>query len=351
MNRLEPVIKLYFPDGKNYTNRNGSTEFAVECPFCHKPEKLWINLDSGLNKCWNANCEYHGKGGPLERLLAAHLGISKPEALDIISGNIDMESVKTILSSKMENYSDIQSSSLSDAIEIFPSNAELVSNDDPYFSNWLKNDRNPNWNPKWFIDRFPIYRVESDAIEDRPFLDRAIFKIETNDSYAYLAYRTRQRHTIKVLNPPNAVLSRMLFNYNNLSKDVLFVCEGFFSAARVIRAGFDAVCTFGVNMSIVQASLINESSAKLVIFLYDYGALKSAMKNASFMIESFSSNKTYAGIQIPYYRVIDGKKSGLDPDDLGSKKLRKFLLALLEKQNYNQVKSSVSSLATKLKEW
>ena len=353
------LLEKHFSTYKLYNNdRKGTKEFVTTCPFCNKTEKLWINTADGICKCWSPGCEFYGKGGTIENLFIHLLGMSYAEAKEYVEGNVNLNDLTELTKTAIEFLTDTKrvESILTKTWDLFPEGCSKVTVEDNYFVNWLTDIRKPSWNPKWFLERFPIYKLD-----ERPFKSRAIFEITSGENRAYLAYGTHKQNLVKVLNPEGQILSNMLFNYNSLSRPLMFVCEGIFSAARVIRAGFDAVCTFGVSMSSIQAYLINKSPAKDIVFLYDYGAFRKAYDNASLIVTNLDvEDKCYFAWEIPFYKdytKVDetGKeiqrRYGYDPDDLGTKALRKYLLYCIEKQKFKPVRSGFSRVRAAIEAW
>lgn len=328
-----------FPEYDNYNNNldSNSVEYVITCPFCGKAKKFYANLTTGSAKCFSASCPQYGRINNIRQFFSVYLSISRVEANKLVDSKLSSQNVVSIGNNILQSYSKesvqkISKDMESSIINVFPDGATRVRVGNKYYSAWLKEIRKPNWNAEWFLNRFPIYEVPAGN-----YATRAIFEITTKKNRAFLAYKTNPRHTIKTLNPEGNVLSRMLFNYNDLDKsqDTLFVCEGIFSASRVIRAGYNAVCTFGVNMSETQAVLINQTEFPRIIFLYDYGALDAAIKNSSRIVGKLDCRgKQYFATQVPFYDEIEGKdgsteRKGLDPDDLGTKGAKELIEGLL----------------------
>lgn len=315
------AARTFFDDYNILNNYSkGGYEFVTTCPFCNSKDKLYINLDSGITKCWKAKCPY--RGGKFPFLISQMKGWSYDKAKDETFKLIDMEDAAASAMDILEARIEKSSEELSEKFDIFVDDAELVPFNSREHLNWLKNIRNPSWGingSQWFMKKFPIYKSSQPL-----FNNRALFEIKSNGSRSYLAYSMMPNPSVKTLNPPGAVLSKMLGNYDMChNEEWLFVCEGFFSAARVMASGYDAVCSFGVNLSPYQAVLLSRCKAKNVVFLYDNGAGPKARRNAEFMQNNFSlSGKNY------YFHEIAAKDA--DPDDLGFKGCKRYIQLLLK---------------------
>lgn len=300
-----------------------SVQVRVDCPFCGGDKTLNMSLSSGKHTCWKATCHY--KGGKFFVLYAALKDITWTEAGKLLRRKIPelTEGVKTSLDflSDGAGWAFDETDDEENAIEsMFGENTfERVTPDHPQwksFSRWVGRTRSPSYSPSWFFDRFSVNYT------DRfPYSQRAIFRIETEDIVGYLAYAMDKETMPKTLNPKGSILSRCLFNYNDLERDDwLFVCEGLFTAARPIRAGFDAVATFGTSVSYSQLDLLRRVKHKNIVFMYDYGAGAKAKKNARKLAED-SGGSTVYWAEIPFH---DGDR-GFDLDDIGTKRTKNYL--------------------------
>lgn len=359
------IMKDHFEEKRIYSNqRSGGLEFVTECPWCNKEDKLWVNILTKSAKCWNASCEQHSNINNIYQLFSLFLKIPRKEAEKFVDEYLTEKDITKIAENKIEAFSK-KSLTLAEAranqkIDVWFDSVTRITDNDEYYYNWLQEVRKPSWNPDWFLNRFKVFKIKQYVNEsDFSHRNRAIFEITTKNNRAYLSYATKKSSIIKTLNPEGEVLSRMLFNYNDLeyTKDYLFVCEGIFSAARVIRAGFDAVCSFGVNMSEAQAILLNQTESRNIVFLYDYGAIEKARSNTELIIRNLDTgNKKYFYFEIPYYQEYvndEGKKKikGLDPDDLGTKRLRMELNNWIEQNAFIRARSTVGFGLSKLDKW
>lgn len=315
------AVKILGEEYNIYTNNaRGGYEFHTICPFCQK-RRFSVNLDTGISKCWSAKCSFHGKGGKFAWFVSVLRGVSMKEAEEIIAKEVNVGEILEDIYARNERTVQTATSQLHDEFRVELPDEKRTNSEDKMLMRWLTQGRHSPWTKNeatYILDHFPIYRSQT-----RGFQDRAVFEITSLNRRAYLGYTTRSDSFLKTINPPNAVLSKMLFNYNEIkdSEEILYVCEGIFSALRVIATGRSAVCTFGVALSIHQALLLDHCASKDIVFLYDNDAAVQAQRNAEYMAKYFT-NKRYSWHAI--------KEDGKDPDDLGTLGCHNYLSDLEE---------------------
>lgn len=324
-----------------YTNGNdNSIQMRAKCPFCGN-DTLSINMTSGLSTCWSESCSFKGKGGYFYKLYAAVKNISYDRAkieVNRLTPN-RFSNIKTSFEKLEETPWDFDLD-FDVPVDVFNNTFEAYTRinkelpDYNKYYNWIVHNRKPSYPHQWFFDRFEVYEVGL-----YPYSARGVFKITTRESVGFLAYALDKITRPKTLNPGGAVLSNMLFNYNETTSDEwLFVVEGLFTCARAIRASevygrsYDSIATFGTNLSLTQARLIAELPHKNIVFLYDYGSSKKAKINANRFYNSLppDTDKNVFWRETPFFKRVeeDGivKKVGLDLDDIGTKHTDSFLI-------------------------
>lgn len=304
---LEFIDEHFEPYKKNHHG-----ELVLRCPFCeggqHEEISFNINLDSGVARCWRANkCAY---AGTVVHMVKEYLGCDWDTAYNICGGQApeDLDEILGILARAKGALrpSDFNPEKFKEqtVIDVFPKNAVPVYETDKFDEvvNWIQ-----NW--RWFdYDRFEESHDLYISKYTHRFQGRVIFKVQTNNNRAYLAYAYEDGVEPKTLNPPGEILSKMLYNYNEakLAK-VVFVVEGIFDAARLIERGLFPVAIFGCNLSVEQIFLLSETKAEEIVICLDNGAERLAYDMAKEMAE-YIDDKTISVMEID---VPDA-----DPDDL-----------------------------------
>jgi len=272
---LEKFVEKYWP-GAIRKEAHGGSEFRFLCPFCHggrsKELSFDLNVKKGTAQCWRAKCGWRGTSN---WFLSQFLNISPKEAYDLLSGEIEI-SVDTLIGEieelklSLARRFDLPTENEFKSLDGFWRSCEFLSESDieDEVFDWIENVR------KYDTEEF----FQCHTLLKPPPLDDwegyVVFEVETNDMIAYQLYAFRPGVMPKTRNPKGDVLHLFLYNYNSVKfgEFPVFVCEGIFDAARLISWGYQAVCTFGTNMSEYQAYLLSRIQSSEIVLCYDNGA-------------------------------------------------------------------------------
>jgi hypothetical protein len=316
-NLLE-FIGNHFDRREERSSSSTGEEIRVYCPFCHGGPKqefsFDINVSKGAVRCWRATCAYSASAG---WFLKDFLDIPYHKAMEILEGegvssvdNLRLEA-KHLESSLENKHRGFDLAALGETIDIWPNHCNDLDwrNGFEDVSEWIENR---GYDPEEFMDQHRLYWPEQIGRME----GRVLFEVRTLMHRTYLAYAIYPEVQPKTLNPPGAVLSRMLYNYNSvLSSETVFVCEGIFDAARLISWGLSAVALFGVNISIDQVYLLSKLKAKEICVLLDNGADDKAVKVVQTLAE-FISHKKISMATI--------EREGADPDELSEEEFLRY---------------------------
>ena len=332
---LVRFLNQHFPDAEEHyrlgRDNKGRYEWRYECPFCKggpsRERSFDMNVDGGVGRCWRQSCGWRGSH---VTFVAEFLGIAYDKAKQM------MDSGEKITASTIKNELRTMDVIISDKY-----NVEDIDNEDRIFVEiesavpledsrikdrvyeWISTVR--GYDPEKFLKQHDVWvPPQFNAWENR-----VLFNVYTNDSVAYIMYSMDPKSELKTINPHGAVLSKMLYNYNNVKKaKTVFVTEGIFDCARLMYNGYKAVANFGVALQPAQALLIDELPAKEICVFYDADTEDNSLR-ALELLDSVCQGKRLSVIQ------MDIKA---DPDDISEEKFmelfkkRKFLKSSVKKK-------------------
>lgn len=323
LNRTFPDAEEHLRSGSNGVERH---EWRFVCPFClggeHKENSFDMNIDQGVGRCWRQKCNW--VGGHVF-FISEYLGITWDEAKKLIGSEeqITTRSVRAELKNMKHIIDDNYRNSEEDVgREIFLEVDTAVPLEDSRVKeevyDWISMVR--GYKVKEFLTQHDVWVPP----QYKAWEGRVMFIVKTNDDVAYIMYAFDEELENKTLNPTGAVLSRMLYNYNEVKKaKVVFVTEGIFDCARVMSWGYSAVASFGVAVQPGQALLLDDLKAKEICVCFDNGAEEQALKAMIAMDSVLSDNKTITCMTL--------EREGADPDSISEelflsyyKKRRKF---------------------------
>lgn len=304
---IKQYLEKHFPDG--YMTTTG--QYNATCCHCGKKNKFYYDVKLFKGLCQSCYAKTDGAGfKTIAGLIMFVENLEYEQALERLKSSASIDNTESFILGEINKFKNeyIKSDcnlSIVDLLDM-PIQVPIPMKKEPdldsiakYFAS-RKRPMNIN-----ILKMFPAYM--SDAI----FLkNRMIFKIETNDSYAWLGYLMGKadNNNPKTLNPKGSVLSYMLSGYNYFkdSNKPLLTHEGIFDKFRSILRGYNAVCTFGKTLSPRQIALLNATKASEIVFAYDgdtagLKAMWKAIKNWSKYIDKPLSMMVY-----PY---------GQDPDE------------------------------------
>lgn len=312
-----------------YTHDNRG-QLHLTCPFCrggqHEEISFYINLESGVANCYRANkCNWKGT---VVLMIKDYLGCDWNTAYEI-AGGIAPDSIDEILGilnqaqgafTALDIGYDMAYQSM---VQVMPRGAVPLEESDilDEVCDWLYSYR--GYDPDEFLYLHELFAVPG----QQRFMGRVLFKVGTGENYAYQAYTYDREAAFefdqtlgikevgsvrKTLNPPGEVLSRLLYNYNHVTRaNIVFITEGIFDAARLIERDFSAVCVFGVNLSTQQALLLNDLPAQELVVCLDAGTFTDEKSPAYKMLEKL---KRFCGSK--KLSVLDIDVPNADPDNL-----------------------------------
>lgn len=315
---LEKFVARHWP-GAIRKEAHGGSEFRFVCPFCHggrtRELSFDINIKKGTAQCWRSKCGWRGTSN---WFLSQYLNISPKDAFDLLSGEVEI-SVEALITEIEElrqelfNRFDLPGEKIMRSFDSFWESCEILegSSVEDDVVNWIEHER--NYDPGEFLQVHTLFAPP--PLEE--WESRVVFQVDTNDMTAYQMYAFVPGIKPKTLNPPGEVLSSFLYNYNEVkdSPEPIFVTEGIFDAARLISWGYNAVCTFGTNMSEYQAYLLSRTRSDEIVMLYDNGAENKA-KTAVKLLAQHCYEKEITRVHIPIEKA--------DPDMISEEQLLKF---------------------------
>ena len=218
--RLKDFVNTSFKE-VSFHQRDGRIEGEFICPWCEGGRKnritFHLNVSAGVGHCFRASCGYRKSAAGF---IADYKKISFKQALDYLRGDSDLASYTeaTITSYKQmveSSYADLNLSSFVSADIVGMIDLEDSPNKYEVYD-WIERDR--KYDLDWFLNYFKMYMPPEGIYEGY-----VAFSVETEDSEAYQLY-SYSGHSTKTLNPPDSILSSMIFNWNKVKDEdgVLF---------------------------------------------------------------------------------------------------------------------------------
>lgn len=334
----DPIAVLDFVEDHfgEYTSNAAVDEMVLMCPFCHGGQheeiSFNINLEKGAARCWRATCDWRGT---VVKMIRDYLDCDWDTAYKIAGGTPpeDIDEILAVLNSAQGALSTLNFGmeySHMGRIDVWPHGTIPFEDSDQYgdICDWLYYER--GYDPDRFCLEHDVYVCPEYDRFDR----RALFMVRTNNQIAYQAYAYDKEVQPKTLNPPGAVLSRMLYNYDEVkTAATVFICEGIFDAARLIEQGFYAVCVFGANLSITQAFLLADLPAEELCVCLDNGADDKAMEMLKKLRKVCGEQKKLSLVSIDV--------EGADPDSLHEDD---FARCFLKRRHVTRAQDSIDFL-------
>jgi hypothetical protein len=314
-NNIRRIIKSYF-EGE-YIGRTTGMEFEMECPFCNggprKELSFNINVDKAAVRCWRATCDYKGS---FYKFVKDYFEVEQPSKF--IYGEVDELSVIVADLAAIEEQEGVTIEIQTGDVDVWLEGLESLSESPSanLIEDWISTDRDRGgrgYSFKKFKKQHSIYVPRQYGF----MKGRVCFEVTTKGSRAYLLYAFQSGVFPKTINPENATLSRMLYNYNSIKKgSFLLVHEGIFDCARTKSYGYSSVAIFGVHMSFQQAFLIYELEPSEICLCFDGGTTKD-------MMNVFNKYKElWANITVS---LVDLKDIKNDPDNMSEEELLGFI--------------------------
>ena len=328
---IRRLIKAHFTG--QYIERTTGAEFEMECPFCgggpRKELSFNINVDKAAVRCWRATCDYKGS---FHTFVRAHFETDEPSRF--IYGDIDETDLILAELDALDEQSNAVEVFSSGVIDVWIDGVEplMDSPSKDIVKDWIDTDRERGgrgYKFKKFVRQHSLYIPRQFGF----MKGRVCFEVTTKENRAYLLYAFQSGVFPKTINPENATLSRMLYNYNSVSKGgFLFVHEGIFDCARTKSYGYNSVAIFGVHMSFHQAFLIYELEPKEICLCFDGGTKAD-------MLDVFNKYKSlWENILVTMVDLGDIKN---DPDNLTEAELLGYVS---ERYILNEPKNSLEDL-------
>ena len=317
--KIKRFVEKHFPDATS-KKVSGGEEYRFLCPFCRGGRTREVSFDlnpvRGACRCWRASCGWRSS---IEWFVKHYLGVSYPRAVEIVgageAGTVeevmaDLKMLEELNTNQIdEDYGseDVVTAWIDGATPLDESDW-LIQKD---VKEWIENKRGYD-----FEEFSSIHEIWVPP-QIGAYEDRVLFSIECRNSVGYLLYAIDNRVEPKTLNPSGKVLSNMIYRWDEIKNSrVVFVCEGFFDAARLTSYGYNATCLFTTYISNRQAFLLSEMAAEEICFIFDHG-VESLAREAAKLVSEYSPDKDLSVINIcEEYYIGDNWKDGIDPDDL-----------------------------------
>jgi hypothetical protein len=315
-------LKTHYLDGKV----NSEDQYITVCPVCSK-RKLYFDVNKMKGVCFHCSNNLDNNIGIFSNLVNI---IMFTESIDYEAA---IESIKSV---SFDGSIDSAVVEITKAVNIMNVEIELI--DDDYLDIPIQCEIPKKILPNMklvaaylrgrkhsmavrIIELFPVWFSKAKYLKDgiTPFLkDRMIWEVHTNNSYAWLAYYIGDNPVIKkerkTLNPAGSVLSCMLHGYNYVKNEEkpLLVNEGVFDTYRCILYGYNAVSSFGKNLSSRQITLLNATKATEIVLCYDGD--KAGFKGMWSVVKKWRNNidKPLSMMTLPYCDPDDATKDILD---------------------------------------
>lgn len=319
--KVKLFIENHFPDATS-KEVGGGEEYRFQCPFCHGGDKGEVSFDlnphSGAARCWRASCAW---AGSVEWFVSQYLDVDFPRAVEIVGGgvatsleelNADLKMLskhsRTAHKGNLEIKNDETVSAWIDGAVPFEEAPLKMSTE---IKKWIQNIRGYDFEA--FTEMHDIW------VPPQRFAweGRAMFSLKCEDNLGYLLYAMRPGMDPKTLNPHNKVLSNMLYKFEHVKHSpVVFICEGFFDAARILSWGLSATPLFSTYLSPKQIQMFSEMDAKELCICFDAGVSKIARKAANELAE-YIPDKRISILRLDKKYLPKGVwHEGIDPDDL-----------------------------------
>jgi len=274
-------------------------ELSLMCPSCGK-DKLIVNIQKKTWHCWVCqHLEYvDTPRGPVKKAISGAGGLIS--LIQFLDGKTRSEAIATIL---RQDFLDVES------LSSIPQGDLLVSREmlDDFQSVQKLPELGIPFGSVAITENSPanVYLrsrgVSSDDIKffrlfwcsDWKYANRVVFPVFEGGRFVYFQARTildpkSGVKYIKSLNPPRvaagAVSSDVLFNYDGATQyDTVCITEGPVDA---IHAGYDAVATFGKQISGVQVAKLVRAGVKTVHLMWDSDA-RDSMEQIAPLLAAF----------------------------------------------------------------
>lgn len=246
--------KDYCEENLEKTRLTSSGQIEATCPWCGKYGSFYVNAETGDFICFR--CVSDGipaKGKNFVGVLAKVEGASYHEARGFMLRKMVQfrrkGSTKTLLQ-KIQMLRGEEPEIISGKVE--------VQLPEEFIPVW----KNGEWN-------FPVY-LKQRGIKKRTakiwklgfcrkgkYGNRIIIPIECPNGFSFVARDATGTMKQKILDPPNAGKSKLLFGWNHAKENSdLVLCEGPFDAIKLWQHGFNAVALLGKILHPAQLSLL-----------------------------------------------------------------------------------------------
>lgn len=293
-------------------------EYAINCPMCHKrgeptpdtKKKLWLNMRQGAFICYR--CDWTGS---MTRLIQAYAKCNFEAAIKLLKGRpLDpMQHLSLNLVLEEPDYRDEEEDVKPKPIEL-PYGYLPIEGPHPYLEKrgipWqyaAKND--------WGIS-------DAGYTKDRIIVPTFMFG-DLVFWQARATWESDDKDFKKVLNPSGVSNRPILYNYDVAKEfETIVIVEGFIDAVKV---GEDAVATNGKRLHPQQVEMLQQTSAKNIVLMWDLDAWsdskrgkdkRSSVKKAADLLKA-------AGFRVYAVRMPDDRDAG--DYRYKSKKLRELI--------------------------
>lgn len=264
---IMPYLQQYYPDGRI----NSSGQYVGTCCQCNKKDKFYYDVKGFKGLCQSCYAKRDGAGfKTLIGLIMFTESLEYVQAIERLKSSSVTRDVGVSIMEEISKFKD-RLSQKTDDIEWWniPINVDIpicIPIDKDRVSEYFNSRSNPMRID--ILEAFPAFFSGATFLNNR-----VIFKIETNESYAWLGYLMGKAtdNNPKTLNPKGSVLSFMLggYNYFKDSNEPLLIHEGIFDMFRSVLRGYHAVCLFGKVLSIKQIILLNETKSDEIVLCLD----------------------------------------------------------------------------------
>lgn len=255
-------------------------EVFWDCPFCDpfkKHHDFTFNIEKLQGSCWRGASPKCDHGFNIYSLIAEFYGIDYEKAREFVESNfVDADTIRRVrrlITGLLEKGNRMIPSLGYEFASEWPPTQSLVEPASPgaqVAREWLLNTRKM---PPEIIEMIgPRYLGQVADGHWRVYSDRVFFPISSAGSSAWLAYRVGNDDSRpKTMNPPGAVLSKLMFLYDfyTESPNPVLICEGLFDALRLFVYGANATCVFGTNISDIQIDMLNRLPCQEVVVCLD----------------------------------------------------------------------------------
>ncbi|KKM27992.1 hypothetical protein LCGC14_1569180, partial [marine sediment metagenome] len=224
--------------------RASGGEVVGDCPFCGKPDKLWVSASTGKWICFRCD-----EGGRPAKLIAELEGITRAQAEAMIFRASLTARKKVTRETLVEKFRAAMTEDGDLDVEL----------PEGFLSVW--NREACKWRmPMYLLDRGVTRQAAAHFgigfCNSGRYSHRVIVPVDCPNGSAWVARATDGSQYPKYLNPADAAFGRLLMGWDDMAGGDFVIVEGVFDVVRLWQHGIPAVATLGKVLHPEQLSLL-----------------------------------------------------------------------------------------------